>query len=431
MVKYLKSFFNSEFNRNILTLMPGTLLSQAIPVVFSIILARIYAPDVFGIYFVFVSFLSIGIIFATGKYELAILIPKTEEEASALIGVALTTSIVFCAVLFCLVFGFNHWIFVALQTPRFNIWLFFVPVSLFFSSANEVFYYWHNRQRRYRLLAVSKVVQSLSSALLQLVMGYLIAGETGLILGLVAGQAISFLYLLFHYHRLDAGEYRFRLFRNYRQTAIRYIYFPKDIATASLVNEISNQIPNLFMTKHLGQTVVGHYGYAQRTIRTPVGVISNAFSDVFKSRAAREFNEHGNIRSIFRKTLITLSSISVFPFLLLFITAPLLFSWVFGPAYEEAGVYARIFCIPIFLSFIVSPLSSGFYIINRTSVFLTIKIVGLLIVIASVLITYLFSAKAMILMIALAVGTSLTNVFILGALFRFVYLNRNTRNDIL
>jgi len=425
MVKYLKSFFRSEFNRNILTLMPGTIISQAIPIVFSIVLARIYAPDVFGIYFVFVSFLSIGIIIATGKFELAILIPKTDAEASTLIGVALTTSILFCIVLLCFVFCFNGWLFNLLQTPRFNIWLFFIPVSLFFSSANQVFYYWHNRQGRYRLLAVSKIIQSLSSAVLQLVLGYIFFGETGLIIGLIAGQVISFLYLLFKYYHFDTGS-RFSLFKNYRQMAMKYIYFPKDVATASLVNEISNQIPNLFMTRYLGQAVVGHYGYAQRTIRTPIGVISNAFSDVFKSRAAKEYNEQGNIRSIFGKTLITLSSISVLPFLILFITAPALFGWVFGPAYEEAGVYARIFSVPIFLSFIVSPLSSGFYIINRTSIFLAIKIAGLVLVIASVLITYLFSAKAVVLMVALAVGNSITNIIILGALLRFVYINRNT-----
>ena len=40
----------SEFNRNILTLMTGTTIAQAIPIAISPILTRIYTPEDFGIF---------------------------------------------------------------------------------------------------------------------------------------------------------------------------------------------------------------------------------------------------------------------------------------------------------------------------------------------------------------------------------------------
>lgn len=426
-MKKLKELsLQSEFFRNVLTLMPGTLLSQAIPIIFSIILARIYAPELFGIYFVFTAILSLGIIFATGKFEMAILLPESDQEASGIIGIALTTCIVFSLSLLVLFVVFNQLITRLLQTPNFEIWLIFVPLSLFFSAANEVFYYWHNRMKRYSVLSYSKIIQSLSSSLLQLILGFLILGETGLIAGLILGQAISFFFLYYHYRIKDKARLGFRIWIGYKVLAKKYIRFPKDIATASFINEMANQIPNLFMTRYLGQTVVGHYGYAQRTLRTPLGVISNAFSDVFKSRAATAFNETGSIRSIFFKTLKSLTLLSFVPFLILFFIAPDVFSLVFGKAYAVSGIYARIFCIPLFLSFVVSPLSSSFYIVNRTSSFLILQIIGLALVVLSISLAWIFSGEAVYIMMALAAALSINSLLVLGTLIFIPSIRQKT-----
>lgn len=410
----------SDFLRNVLTLMPGTLLSQAIPIVFSVILARIYSPDLFGIYFVFTAILSLAIIFATGKYELAILLPSDHQEGSSIIGVALTTTLGFCSVLFVLFLGFNTWIVSWLNTPGFGVWLLLIPLSLFFSAANEIFYYWHNRMKRYSVLSWSKIIQSLSSALFQLGLGIWLKHESGLVLGLIIGQAVSVAFLVFHYQLKDRKMYGFSIFVHYKTLAKKYIQFPKDIASASFVNEMANQIPSLFMSRYLGQMVVGHYGYAQRTLRTPLGVISNAFSDVYKSRAASEFARSGQIRTLFFKTGRSLFLLSFLPFLLLFIASPFLFRIIFGDAYAESGVYARIFCVPLFFNFVVSPLTSTFYIINKTRIFLYLQINGLVLVIAGLLLAWYFSGTAHMLMIALSIALSINIILVFLVLLSLI-----------
>ena len=71
----------SELNRNILTLMTGTTIAQAIPIAISPILTRIYTPEDFGIFAIFLAItLIIGSI-ANGHYEQAIMIPKKDEDA--------------------------------------------------------------------------------------------------------------------------------------------------------------------------------------------------------------------------------------------------------------------------------------------------------------------------------------------------------------
>jgi len=71
----------AEFTRNVLTLMTGTTIAQAIPIAISPILTRIYTPEDFGILALFMAVSSIFGSIANGRYELAIMLPKKDEDA--------------------------------------------------------------------------------------------------------------------------------------------------------------------------------------------------------------------------------------------------------------------------------------------------------------------------------------------------------------
>ena len=61
--------------------MTGTTLSQMIPIVISPILTRIYNPEDFGIYAIFLAIITILGSIISGRYELAIMLPKSDEDA--------------------------------------------------------------------------------------------------------------------------------------------------------------------------------------------------------------------------------------------------------------------------------------------------------------------------------------------------------------
>ena len=233
-----RRYLSSDLSRNILTLMSGTVLSQAIPLLFSVILARVYAPELYGAYFVFLSLLSIGLIFATGKFELAILIANDDEEALSLLNAAAFTAVFVCIFLLVIVVLFMHSLSNMLNFQGYGLWLFFVPLSLLLSSVNEVFYYWHNRHKRYRILANAKILQSSVSSILQLILGLTFANSGGLIYGLMCGQFISLVFLYYHIRVFDSEYIKIRFVRDFRKTATRFIRFPRDIASAALVTEI-------------------------------------------------------------------------------------------------------------------------------------------------------------------------------------------------
>ena len=83
MIKKLKP--KSEFSRNVLTLMTGTTIAQAIPIAISPILTRIYTPEDFGVFALYMAIAAIISVVSTGRYEMAIMLPKRNEDVNAIV----------------------------------------------------------------------------------------------------------------------------------------------------------------------------------------------------------------------------------------------------------------------------------------------------------------------------------------------------------
>ena len=88
MKRAIRTIWNSEFFKNVATLISGTSIAQAFSVIIYIFLSRIYTEEDFGVFGLYMNILNITIIFSTAKYELAILLPKSEKESLNLLGLS-------------------------------------------------------------------------------------------------------------------------------------------------------------------------------------------------------------------------------------------------------------------------------------------------------------------------------------------------------
>ena len=133
-----KDFFG-EFSKNVLVLMTGTTIAQAIPIAISPILTRIYTPEQFGIFALYLSISSFFAAASTGRYELAIMLPKNDEDA-ANVGV-LAMIIALCISIFTLILIiiFNHQIASLLNNEDVSTWLYFIPVAVFLTRCLSKF----------------------------------------------------------------------------------------------------------------------------------------------------------------------------------------------------------------------------------------------------------------------------------------------------
>jgi O-antigen/teichoic acid export membrane protein len=373
----------SEFAKNVLTLMTGTTIAQAIPIAISPILTRIYTPEDFGVFALYMSLASIISVVATGRYELAIMLPKKDDDAINI--VALSTLISFFVSLLSLiiVFVFNTQITNLLGNPEIANWLYFIPISVLLTGIYQSVNYWSNRKKHYKRLATSRVVQGTTTATINLSMGFGGFGSSGLILGSITGQGFATAILTKVIWNEDKNK-----FKNIKQLKIialakRYIKFPKFDIPASLSNILAQQITHILFNILFNSTIAGYYYFTQRILGLPITFIASAISDVFRQSATVEYQKYGNAKEIYISTFKKLFYFSFFPSLLLYFFAIDIFSFVFGSEWKIAGEYTQILTPMLFLRFVSNPLSLMFFIGEKQQLNLYSQLILLVLILIS------------------------------------------------
>src|SRR5664279_3094846 len=93
----------SELLRNTSILISGTALAQVIPMLLQPVLRRAFAPEVFGSYSVYRSLIGMLIIISSFKYELAIILPRKDTEATNVFFLAILLNVFFNLILLCVI----------------------------------------------------------------------------------------------------------------------------------------------------------------------------------------------------------------------------------------------------------------------------------------------------------------------------------------
>lgn len=355
----------SEFSKNVLTLMTGTTIAQAIRIGISPILTRIYTPEDFGVFALYLSIASILSVIATGRYELAIILPKKSEDAINIVALSIMISFFVSLFLFLVVYAFNTQITHLLGNPKISNWLYFIPLTVLLTGIYQSFNYWLNRKKQYTRLATSRVIQSGTTASANLGLGFSDIRSSGLILGQILGQSIATSVLMKMFFREDKNKIVQIKKLKILALAKKYIKFPKFLMLAHSVNTVSSQSAIILLSILFSTVLSGYYMLIQRVFALPISILASSISDVFRQKAAFEYLKDSNCMLLYRLTLKKLVLISLLPFLVFYFIAPDLFSFVFGKDWEIAGKYAQILTPMFFLQFISSPLGNMFMIAQK------------------------------------------------------------------
>lgn len=355
----------NSYVRNVVTLMTGTTLAQAIPLAISPILTRLYSPTEFGVFALYMAVVSIAALVVTGRYELAIILPKKDSDAFNIVALSMGLSAIVSGVLLVLVVLFNKHISNLLGVPDLSPWLYWIPFSTFLVGIYQSLNYWSNRKGQYKRLAASRVTQSGSASLTQLGGGYAGAGAAGLIGGQIAGQAFASVLLAWMIYRDDRK--RMGNLRKARLVGLarKYSAFPKYLVVAHGINIASSQMPVMLLSTLFNAATAGLYALTQRVMGAPMVLVAGAIGDVFRQEASQNYIHKGNCEDIYKKTFKRLFIIAFPSCLLFFFISPWLFGFVFGQEWRVAGDYARILTPVLFFNFVSSPLSAMFMIAEK------------------------------------------------------------------
>jgi len=369
---------SSEYSQNVLTLMTGTTLSQAIPIAITPILTRIYTPEDFGVYAMFVAIITILGTIASGRYELAILLPEKDEDAINIFALGLLITMLMVMITAILVIVFKDNILSLLNNQEMKYWLYFVPVAVCFIGCHNLLLYINNRFKDFKGLSSSFIIRSSTSALLQISIASIKKGVTGLISGQIISQLISdiWLVIIMSQHKINLSVINKT---KVIDMAKRYSDFPKFSVPAVLANKLTSHLSNIIVATIFSLSTLGFYSHVQRVLGLPSSLMGASISRVFFHEANNEKQNTGMAIKTFKKTILKLLFIGIPIFGLLYFIVEDLFAFMFGETWRIAGEYAKIVIPLFFVKFVVSSVSSIDTIMEKQKLDLLFNIVLLFI----------------------------------------------------
>ncbi len=157
--------------RNVITLMTGSAFSLALPVMVSPILTRLYEPGQFGALAVFMAVCSLLGVFAAGRYDLAIIEPRVEDEAKNIVRLSILIAIAVTSTLFVLLIIFYPVLQEKIQQKGLGNWFFAIPISVFMLTCYSVIGYWMNRKKDFKGMSLNRILNNGTSAVVSVMCG--------------------------------------------------------------------------------------------------------------------------------------------------------------------------------------------------------------------------------------------------------------------
>lgn len=358
----IKRILNSTFVKLSSIVFVGNLFSQGIIFIAFALFARYFDKTDIGIYTVFISLTTLLSVPATGRYELAIMLPTHKKDASALLLLALSLAALFSLLLFG-VFNLFSLVDYISKLERIHELILLLPIGVFLMAAFQSFTMYNNKQHLFKLNAVAKIIQAATMLLISVFIAQSIGFHAkALVLGWLLSQGIMFcFYLLFFLLNLE------KISRTDITDLMRlYKRYPTISLASNVVNTFSAELPNYFIPVFWGANVQTLYAYASRVAAIPFNFIGSSIGQVFYSVSSKiAIENREELLPYLKKTTTLLFAISVVLFSIGIALSSFLFPIFFGKDYAEAVPYFNCLAISAIFVFVQSPISVISDIVNR------------------------------------------------------------------
>jgi O-antigen/teichoic acid export membrane protein len=331
--------------------------SQMAPLVSAPIVSRLYAPEDFGIYGIFYALVAVLAGISSLALHNAVILRNEGEPSFHAVVLSLATTAAFSICLFVIVFSVGDELVGIFFSPGLALIIEFLPLTVFLAGTSMCLTSWAIRSSRFDLLARNKVILALTTATLQIAIGFFGIGAIGFVFANILGIGLSILLLLIPFAK-HSKTFGFKP----SIAAAKAVFIERKMLVfwmvpANLISSISAFMPELLIGKFFGVALLGQFVLANRMLNFPIAFMSAGVQDIFRQQAVAEFDANGMCRRAFWRFLGILMAVSVLVLMPIIFAIPYIFPIIFGMQWSEAGTLIQSIAFLTIVRFISSPLS--------------------------------------------------------------------------
>ena len=397
-------------------MLSGTMLAQAIPLLLMPLLTRLYSPEAIGLQTLFMGCAGALGVVATCRYDLAVVLPETEEAADDVAGLVLSlATLVTTVILVVITLAAEPLVSLAGQ-PGTSGWLWMLVPMTAGTALTLVASAYAIRSRGFVRIAQASVANQAAYAIAALAIGLWGASVQGLAAAKLVGQWTGLVVILcafgFAIRRavVHLGWSRIlRASRSYRQFLIYN-------APYSLIGTIARDIPIFLFAAMSASAAAGFYGLARTILFAPTLLASGALGQVF-FREAVSLNGSPRLEelavSLLRFSLLTGAPLFAF----CAVWGDVFFEVLFGKDWSQAGVFAMVMSSAALMALQTAWPERLFEVAMRQDVSFRVQIVADIVTVTAVTLPLMLGAEIIIAVAAFTVANVLYHIAYLCAIF--------------
>lgn len=413
--------FKNKTLRNVFYLASGTAGAQAITMLASPMITRLYGPEAFGVLGAFLALVMVVSPVAALCYPIAMVLPRQDSEARKLAILSATLAFLLALIITVALLFFSEWIVAKLRLEAILAFILFVPLAMFLSALHQILQQWLIRKKQFKVTAKVAFFQSAIVNSAKVGFGWLNPIAAVLIVIATLAHALQALMLLVGAKATllsqPSQSSDVEKSASIWQLARKYYDFPVFRAPQVFLNAMSQSLPVLMLLSFFGPAAAGFYALAKTILAMPSNLLGKAVADVFYPRITEAANNGENVAALLKKATRALATAGFAPFAIIVIAGPWLFGFVFGAEWTSSGEYARWMALWLYAGFLNRPSVAAIATLSLQGFFLCFEIVSVLLRVAALAIGFKVFNDDVIAVMLFSLVSVVLNLFLIGFTF--------------
>lgn len=336
----IKPWYQHKLVKRSAQLLSANVVAQVIGFCVYPLLTRLYAPSDFGLLNLFLTLGGVLVLFATGAYYSAIVLPKQTSEGAACFHVGMLCNL--CVTLLCaLSVFFAPSIAQLLHVPSLANWYFLLPLFVFLSATWQLLNYWYVRTHQFGAISAYQIGQSTLNAGAKWMFGATQFLQGGMLCAVVLAPLLSLLAVVMRSFATIKPLFTVQ-WSQCKAMAHAYRKFPQFTLPKQLVNYMGGNMPILLLTPFFDLSYIGYFGMALTLSFVPLSVVTKSFYQVLFSDVTALVHKGASVWQNYRRLVGWSALLITVSFTGLFFALPSVTSWLLGESWGVVGSYIQL-----------------------------------------------------------------------------------------
>ncbi len=360
----IRKYRNSEFLKNSFITVSGTIAAQAIVLLIQPVLRRMYLAEDFGFMSVFLSLVGIPVVVAGLRYELAVMLPRSQKETDNLTAATFLIHLVFSTFIGLVVWLLADPLLIFLNVDeRFRVWLPAVGPAIFLYANFTLMNQWLVRQKKFGSVNWLKLSRRGSEGAAQVGL-HGVSAFPGLLWGEMAGRVIFNVLGVFFLIR-SGFSIRFLRVRSMIRLLGEYSRFPKFSFLPTLLNSAGLLLPPVLFNRLFGTEQTGYLDLTLQVLGVPVMFVVNSLGTVINQQLSEAYRNRNPVKDKVFRIMKNLAAPALLFLIFFVLFSPPVFGMIFGESYTRSGQFAQILSFTFALRILVFPFTVVFAALDR------------------------------------------------------------------